>query len=124
MASSHLTASASKYKAAADKKQRELLFETGDLVWVVLTKDRIPAGEYNKLNNRKIRPVEVLARINPNAYRVHLPHHLRTSDVFNVKHLFPYHGDNDDPDSWSNPSHPGGPDAAPLIYDVHATTPL
>lgn len=124
LASSHLTASASKYKAAADKKQRELLFEPGDLVWVVLTKDCIPAGEYNKLNNHKIGPVEVLARINPNAYRVRLPPHLRTSDVFNVKHLFPYHGDNDDPDSWSNPSHPGGPDAAPLICDVHATTPL
>lgn len=28
-------------------------------------------------------------KINDNAYRVHLPSHLKTSDVFNVKHLTP-----------------------------------
>ena len=32
--------------------------------------------------------VEVLEKINPNAYRLRLPSHIHTADVFNVKHLF------------------------------------
>ncbi|KAL0741258.1 hypothetical protein Bca4012_082771 [Brassica carinata] len=79
-----LQTSTARYKHDADKKRRELIFAPGDLVWVVLTKDRFPAREYNKLKSRKIGPVEVLERINPNAYRIRLPPHLRTSDVFNV----------------------------------------
>ena len=116
LARDNLAASTARYKQDADKKQRELIFQPGDLVWVVLTKERFPAREYNKLKSRKIGPVQILERINPNAYRIQLPSHLRTSDVFNVKHIFPYHGDNDSPDSWSNPSNPAGPDAAqPMI---------
>lgn len=46
---SHLEAAATKYKIAADAKRRELIFEPGDLVWVYLTKERLPLREYNKL---------------------------------------------------------------------------
>ncbi|KAH7573472.1 hypothetical protein JRO89_XS03G0155100 [Xanthoceras sorbifolium] len=49
---------------------------------------------YNKLSTRKISPLE----INSNAYRLKLPSHIRTLDVFNVKHLVPYKGDNSDED--------------------------
>lgn len=66
LAHDNLVSSTDKYKSAADRKRRELLFSPGDLVWVVLTKDRLPAGEYNKLKSRKIGPVEILERINPN----------------------------------------------------------
>lgn len=111
-ARSHLESSAVKYKASADLKRREVIFEPGDLVWVYLSKERLPLREYNKLKSKKIGPVEVLERINPNAYRVKLPDHLRTSNVFNVKHLSQFHGDNPLPDSWANPSHPEGPDVA------------
>ena len=45
---------------------------------------------------RKIRALEVLAKINPNAYRMKLPSNIRTSNVFNVKYLIPYQGDNFD----------------------------
>ena len=45
-------------------------------------------GEYNKLAARKIGPLEILEKINPNAYRLKLPSHMHTSNVFNVKHLF------------------------------------
>ena len=112
LALEHFQVSTARYKRDADKKRHEVIFQPGDLVWVVLTKERFPAREYNKLKSRKIGPVEILARINPNAYKVRLPPHLRTSDVFNVKHIFLYHGDNDVLDSWSNPSNPAGPDAA------------
>ena len=57
-------------------------------VWAILTKDRFPVGEYNKLAARKIGHLEILEKINPNAYRLKLPSHMRTSDVFNVKALF------------------------------------
>ncbi|GLT54898.1 hypothetical protein SLA2020_280570 [Shorea laevis] len=75
------------YKAHSDSHRRKVTFEVGDLVWAVLTRDRFPVGEYNKLRERKIGPCEILQKINDNAYRLRLPSHLKTSDVFNVKHL-------------------------------------
>ncbi|GKC25996.1 putative CCCH-type zinc finger family protein [Tanacetum coccineum] len=54
------------YKKAADLHQRKVVFEEGDYI---------------------------LKKINDNAYNLELSSHLNTSDVFNVKHLFPYNGD-------------------------------
>ncbi|CAA7029555.1 unnamed protein product [Microthlaspi erraticum] len=98
----NLHGSAIKYKRAVNKHRQELLFEPGDLVWVVLTKDRMPLHEYNKLRSRKIGPVKVLERINPNAYRLELPAQIHTANVFNVKHLSRFVGDNEGPDSEAN----------------------
>ncbi|XP_022849915.1 uncharacterized protein LOC111372007 [Olea europaea var. sylvestris] len=110
-----LQAAVAEYKRAADLKRKHVEFEVGDFVWAVLTKDRVPAHEYNKLTAKKIGPLEVIEKINPNAYRLKLPSHIRTSDVFNIKHLVPFHGDNfGDNDeapfpsnSRANFSHPG-----------------
>lgn len=104
----HLEKVTAKYKDSADRKRRVVVFKPGDLVWVYLTKDRLPLHEYNKLKSRKVGPLEVLEHINDNAYRVQLPPHLRTHNVFNVKHLSPFHGDNEDLDSRTNHSLPGG----------------
>ncbi|GJZ42323.1 putative nucleotidyltransferase, ribonuclease H [Tanacetum coccineum] len=102
----------SKYKQDADHKRRHVDFEEGDFVWAVLTKDRFPVGEYNKLSAKKIGPLEIVEKINSNAYRLKLPSHIRCSDVFNVKHLIPYHGDSSDDDlamnSRTNFVYPGG----------------
>jgi hypothetical protein len=76
-----------KYKAQSDSHRRKVTFEVGDLVWVVLTRDRFLVDEYNKLEERKIRPCEIPPEINDNAYRLHFPIHLKTYDVFNEKHL-------------------------------------
>jgi len=46
-AHSNLEAATTKYKNAADHKRRELLFNPGDLVWVVLSRERFPPHEYN-----------------------------------------------------------------------------
>lgn len=108
----NLESAAAKYKAAVDEKRREVIFAPGDLVLIYLTKERLPLRDYNKLKSKKLGPVEILECINPNAYRVQLPAHLRTSNVFNVKQLSPFHGDNLPPDSWENPSSPAGPDVA------------
>ena len=50
-------------------------------------------GDYKKLFAKKIGHVEIIEKINLNAYRLKLPSHIRTVDVFNVKHLIPYMGD-------------------------------
>ncbi|KAE8694063.1 putative Quercetin 3-O-methyltransferase 1 [Hibiscus syriacus] len=85
-----------KYKTRVDNHRRQVLFDVGDFVWVVLTRDRFPVGEYNKLKDWKIGPCEVVQKINDNAYRLRLPSHLKTSDVFNVKHLSYCFVDSDD----------------------------
>ncbi|CAM8972780.1 unnamed protein product [Rhodiola kirilowii] len=108
----NLEASMVKYKAAADTHRCRLVFEVDDLVWAILTRDRMPAHAFNKLKAKKIGPLAVLERINDNAYRLRLPPDITTSDVFNVKYLSRYHHVDPVPDSRANPSHPGGPDAA------------
>nr|GEU48856.1 putative reverse transcriptase domain-containing protein [Tanacetum cinerariifolium] len=92
----------SKYKQDADQKRRHVDFEVGDFVWAVLTKDHFLVGEYNKLSAKKIGPLEVMEKMNSNAYHLKLPSHIRCSDVFNMKHLLPYHGDSSDEDSVGN----------------------
>jgi hypothetical protein len=67
-------------------------------VWAVLTKDRFLVGEYNKLATCKIGLVEIMKKINPNAYQLKLPSHTKMSDVFNVKHLVPFMGDSSEED--------------------------
>ncbi|PKI42324.1 hypothetical protein CRG98_037295 [Punica granatum] len=100
-------------EVVADRRRRHVEFETGDFVWAVLTKDRFSVGDYHKLAARKIGPVEIVEKINSNAYRLKLPSHIRTADVFNVKHLIPYTCDSlDDDDSRTNSLYPGENDAA------------
>lgn len=108
----NLGASASKYKTAADAHRRRLVFQVGDLVWAYLTRDHMPAHAYNKLKSRKIGPLEVLDRINDNAYCLKLPADINTSDVFNVKYLSHFLPATPTLDSGWNLSNLGGPDAA------------
>nr|GEV83237.1 hypothetical protein [Tanacetum cinerariifolium] len=111
----------SKYKQDADQKQRHVDFEFGDFVWAVLTKDHFLVGEYNKLSAKKIGPLEIVGNMNSNAYRLKLPSHIRCSDVFNVKHLLPYHGVSSDEDSVGNSRtnfvYPGGNDVNSSIEE-------
>lgn len=91
-------------------------FEVGDFVWAILTKDHFLAHEYSKLAAKKIGLVEIVKKINPNAYRLQLPSHVHTFDVFNVNHLVPLISDSssDDDvasDSGSNLPYPGENDA-------------
>nr|GEZ51381.1 hypothetical protein [Tanacetum cinerariifolium] len=96
-------------------------FEVGDFVWAVLTKDRFLVGEYNKLSAKKIGLLEIVEKINSNAYRLKLLSHIRCSDVLNVKHLLPDHGNSSDEDSVGNSRtnfvYPGGNDVNPSIKE-------
>nr|GEV55954.1 putative reverse transcriptase domain-containing protein [Tanacetum cinerariifolium] len=105
----------SKYKQDAYQKRRHVDFEAGDFVWAVLTKDHFPVRESSK----KIGLLEIIKKINSNAYRLKLPSHIRCSEFFNVKHLLPYHGDSSDDDlvvnSKANFVYLGGNDAGPSV---------
>lgn len=90
-----------KYEASAGKKRRAVEFEEGDFVWVILTKDRFPLGEYNMDATRMIGLVEIIEKINSNAYRLKLPSRIMKADVFNVKHLVLFMGDTSDEDVYS-----------------------
>ncbi|GJW19099.1 putative nucleotidyltransferase, ribonuclease H [Tanacetum coccineum] len=90
----------SKYKQDADHKQRHVDFKESNFVWVILTKDHFPVGEYNKLSAKKIGPLKIMEKINSNAFRLKLPSHTGCSDVFNDLAMnsrtnFVYPGGND-----------------------------
>ena len=78
-----------------------MIFNIGDLVWLHLRKDRFPNERKSKLLPRADGPFKVLACYNNNAYKIDLPRDkYNVSDVFNIKDLSPYHGDEDfDPKS-------------------------
>lgn len=119
-AQDNLQGTAIKYKRAADSRRREVHFQVGEFVWAVLTKERFPIGQYNKLKPRKIGPVEIIAKINENAYRLALPPHIHTANVFNVKHLFKYEPDDDTLAGFvDDSSSGGGSDVAYIINPLY-----
>ena len=65
-------------------------------MWLHLHKDRFPNERKSKLLPRANGPFKVLARYNDNSYKIELPRDKYfVSDIFNVKDLSTYHGDED-----------------------------
>ena len=65
-------------------------------MWLHLRKDRFPNERKSKLLPRADGPFKVQARYNNNAYKIDIPRDkYSVSDIFNVKDLCPYHGDED-----------------------------
>ena len=74
--------------------KQPMILNIGDLVWLHLRKDRFPNERKSKILPRADGPFKVLARYNDNAYKIDLPRgKYNVSDIFNVKDLAPYHGD-------------------------------
>nr|GEX18921.1 putative reverse transcriptase domain-containing protein [Tanacetum cinerariifolium] len=85
---------------------------------------RLVAFFSEKLTEPKSRHVgfedEIMEKMNSNAYRLKLPSHIRCSNVFNVKHLLPYHGNSDEDsvgNSRTNFVSPRGNDVNPSIQE-------
>lgn len=72
----NLTTANAQYKHHADQRLLHVEFQVGDFVWAMLTKEHFSIEEYNKLQAKKIRPVKIIEKINPNAYHLQLPSHL------------------------------------------------
>ena len=73
-----------------------MVFNPEDLVWLHLRKEHFPNERRSKLLPRADGPFKVLARYNNNAYKIDIPRDkYNVSDIFNVKYLSPFHGDED-----------------------------
>ena len=92
-------------------------------MWAILTKGKFSVGEYNKLAAHKVGPVEIIKKINLNTYRLKLPSHIKTFDVFNVKHLVSFIGDSSDEDAnlRTNSLQPGEDDVDQIVSEFMRT---
>ncbi|KAK1648833.1 hypothetical protein QYE76_066638 [Lolium multiflorum] len=80
--------------ARVNKKCKEMLFKSGDMVWVHFRKDRFPKLRKSMLLPRGAGPYKVLAKINDNAYDIDLPtDEFGVSNSFNVADLTLYDGE-------------------------------
>lgn len=83
-------------KSYADKRRRDLEFESGDHVFLKVSPMRkvIRFGRKGKLSPRYIGPYQISDRVGPVAYRIALPIELsRLHDVFHVSQLRKYVAD-------------------------------
>jgi hypothetical protein len=80
-----------------DKSRRMFLFEAGDLVLINPFKLNLleSRGIGTKLRQRRLGPFEVLERVSPTAYQLHLPDTYPMHNVVNVEHLSRYQPLND-----------------------------
>ena len=73
--------------------KQPMIFNIGDLVWLHIRKDRFPNERKSKILPRADGSFKVIACYN-NSYKIDLLRDkYNMSDIFNVKDLAPYHGD-------------------------------
>ena len=80
-----------KYKEVANKKRCEKIFFEEDMVMVYLRKERIHAGAYNKLKERKYGPFKIVKKISDNANVMDLSNDMAMSKTFNDVDLYAYY---------------------------------
>jgi hypothetical protein len=87
-----VTAAQERQKAYADRRRHELSFNVGDKVFLnadrvnnIVTRNR-PS---RKLNDKRIGPYVITAKVGPVAYKLRLPRNIRVHPVFHVSQLEP-----------------------------------
>jgi hypothetical protein len=71
----------------ANKGHKHIVFQAVDWVWVHMHKEWFPNHRKSKLQPRGYGPLQVLERINDNAYKVNLTGEYGVSATFNVADL-------------------------------------
>jgi hypothetical protein len=92
----NIAAANAKYQVAGSKGKKHVTFESGDMVWLHLRKDRFPTLRRSKLMPRAAGPFKVLTKINDNAYILDMPAEFGVSTSFNVADLKPYLGEDEE----------------------------
>jgi hypothetical protein len=92
----NIAAANAKYQVASSKGKKHVTFESGDMVWLQLRKDRFPTLHHFKLVPRAAGPFKVLTKINDNVYILDLPPEFGVSTSFNVADLKPYLGEDEE----------------------------
>jgi hypothetical protein len=92
----NIVAANAKYQVAGSKGTKHVTFESGDMVWLHLRKDRFPTLRRSKLMPRVAGPFKVLTKINDNAYILDMPPDFGVSTSFNVTDLKPYLGEDEE----------------------------
>jgi len=80
----------------ADTHNKEVYFQSGDLVWIHMMKERFPSKCKSKIMPRSDDPFEILEKIGHNAYKLDLPSAYGVSGTFNVADLNPYFEENEE----------------------------
>jgi hypothetical protein len=91
-AKKYLQAAQQRDKAYADRKKRPIEFKEGEQVLLSTKNLRLQEGGSRKLLRRFIGPYTIAAKINSNAFKLHLPSDFQCHDVFNVCYLRKYYG--------------------------------
>ena len=96
-----------------------MVLEPGDWVWVNMRKKRFPKQRKSKLQPRGDKPLQVLERLNDNAYRIDIPGEYGVSSSFNVANLNPFVTGDDSEYLRENAFQEGGNDENPKIARIH-----
>jgi len=80
----HIEEKTTKYAKQANKGQKMVRFEPGDLVWIHIRKGRFPGKPKSKLMPRADGPFWIIekVKVNDNAYKVDLPSDYNVSTTF------------------------------------------
>ncbi|CAN6710507.1 unnamed protein product [Malus baccata var. baccata] len=99
LARAHLEKASKKMKKWADRKRRNVEFQTGDQVFVKLnaSQHKSTRGLHKSLLRKYEGPFPIIKKVGKAAYVVELPPRLKFHPVFHVSNLKPYHADDEEP---------------------------
>ena len=71
-------------------KRESIQYKKGDKVWLEIT-NVTTKRPIKKLDNKHLRPFEILEKVRKSAYYLKLPSQWKIHDIFNKVLLSPYH---------------------------------